>query len=151
MNARVASMGLIVGLGVFGCGGEAPPPASPSAQSAYVIVSGSPQTVRSGANTGADAASYPVSVSFDLVVVETAGVQCSLINQTLVASPDPGPVKIIRDLGTAVVPAGGVLRVPMTLLYTRPIASTGMSLGLGVSVIDVRGNTMSATGYITVR
>jgi hypothetical protein len=89
-------------------------------------------------------------LAFDLIIQETGGTACTLTNQTLVASPDPGPVRVERDLSTVAVPAKGTLRIPMRLYYTRSLPA-GMTLGFGVSVIDVHGNVVSQTGFSNVR
>ena len=152
MSARTAVFALCLALALAACGGSGGDPvgSDSSRGPTYVLVSTAPDPLRAASNNGADAGTYPVVVSFDLLIQETGGTACNLTNQTLVASPDPGPVKVERDIPTTAVPANGTLRIPMRLFYTRSLPA-GMTLGLGVSVIDIHGNVVSQTGFVTVR
>lgn len=129
------------------CGGDDPVLAGNRAE---VSVTLSPETVRATANTGGDAASHPFAATFDVIIQESGGVSCNMISQALVAAPDPGNIRVRATAPSAAIGAGGSLRFPMTIVYTKVPSGGSMIVSLTVNVLDARGNMMSAIGIVRV-
>ena len=117
---------------------------------AEVTVAMSPETVSAGANTGSDAATHPFAASFDVIVSEWAGVSCNMISQTLVASPDPGSLKVRGSASSATIPGRARISIPMTVVYAKSPAGGSMTVAITVNVIDANGNLLSSIGTVRV-
>lgn len=153
MNRSAYAAFLVAVAGALGTGacasGDDPSLTNPASR-AEVTVTMSPETVSAGANTGSDAATHPFAASFNLVVSEWAGVSCNMISQTLVASPNPGGVKVRGAAPSATIPGRASITIPMTMVYQKAPFGGSMTVAITVNVIDVSGNVQSSVGTVRV-
>lgn len=149
MNRRLLSLvlfavALVTGACVSGDDGRI---AGPSRAEIVVQFSRDPLAVTR--NTGADAGSHPLMVSFEVIVTEKSGVSANMINQTLVGSPDLGPLKVQASAPSATIPAAGSLTIPMTLLFAQ-FPPGGTTMALTVNALDVAGNIVTGIGVVRI-
>jgi hypothetical protein len=133
-----------------GCSSDVDDDISNAGSRAEIVVTMVPDSVRAGANTGADSATHPFAATFEVVVSEIAGVSCNMISQVLVASPDPGNIKVRASASSATIPGRSSVRIPMTIVYTKVPAGGSMVVALTVNVLDASGNLLNGVGTVTV-